>query len=322
MNTISKLIAQYFTRRHDAETETKIQQWLISSEHSELKDEALHELFAQIKNKPDKAAYNSLKEVNAKLGIKSSRSWFLRHTLPRVAAVMLPLIVTTSVFSYQSTQIEMIEVVTMAGEHKELKLPDGSTVWINACSRINYPEKFNDTTRVIRLEGEAYFSIEKSKTKRFIVTTKEITVEVLGTQFNVKAYPNDLLVTTTLTSGKVTVVSPDEKYTLRPNQELVYNSIEKSATIQAVSSDAVGWKEGVLIFNDMTVTEILKGLERQYGVKFSYAQNLQSNDKYSIKFTNSETIQQVMSVLQDVIGNFIYTIDNKTITIQKSKLNE
>lgn len=317
MNTISKLITRYFTRRHDADTETKMQQWLIESEHSELKDEALRELFAQIKNKPDKAVYNSLKEVNAKLGINSSRSWFLRHTLPRAAAVALPLIVATSLFFYQSTQIEMIEVVTRTGEHKEFRLPDGSTVWMNACSKINYSEKFNDTTRAIRLEGEAYFSVEKSKTQRFIVTTKEITVEVLGTQFNVKAYPNDLLVTTTLTSGKVTVSSPDKKYTLRPNQELVYNSIEKSATIQAVSSDAAGWKEGILIFNDMTMTEILKGLERQYDVKFSYAQSFQSNDKYSVKFTNGETIQQVMSVLQDVIGNFTYTIDNQTITIQK-----
>lgn len=317
MSTISKLIIRYFTRRHDADTETKIQQWLVDSEHSELKDEALHELFTQIKNKPDKAVYNSLKEVNAKLGIKSSRSWFLKHTLPRAAAVLLPLIVATSLFFYQSTKIEMIEVVTMAGEHKELKLPDGSIVWMNACSKINYPEKFNDTTRAIRLEGEAYFSVKQSKTKRFIVVTKDITVEVLGTQFNVKAYANDLLATTTLTSGKVTVLSPDEKYTLRPNQELVYHSIEKSATIQAVSSDAVGWKEGVLIFNDMTMTEILKGLERQYDVKFSYAQSLQSNDKYSVKFTNGETIQQVMPVLQDVIGDFTYIIDNKTITIQK-----
>lgn len=317
MSTISKLIIRYFTRRHDADTETKIQQWLVDSEHSELKDEALHELFTQIKNKPDKAVYNSLKEVNAKLGIKSSRSWFLKHTLPRAAAVLLPLIVATSLFFYQSTKIEMIEVVTIAGEHKELKLPDGSIVWMNACSKINYPEKFNNTTRAIRLEGEAYFLVEKSKTKRFIVTTKDITVEVLGTQFNVKAYPNDLLVTTTLINGKVTVLAPDEKYTLRPNQELVYNSIEKSAAIQAVSSDAVGWKEGVLIFNDMTMTEILKGLERQYDVKFSYGQSLQSNDKYSVKFTNGETIQQVMSVLQDVIGNLSYTIDNKNITIIK-----
>lgn len=319
MNTISKLITRYFTRRHNADTETKIQQWLIDGEHSKLKDEALHELFEQIENKPNRAVYNSLKEVNEKLGIKSSRSWFIRYTLPRVAAVMLPLMVATSIFLYQSAQIEMIEIVTMAGEHKELKLPDGSKVWMNACSKISYPEKFNDTTRVISLVGEAYFSVEKSKTKRFIVTTKDINVEVLGTQFNVKAYPNDPLITATLTSGKVTVVSPDERYTLRPNQELVYNSIEKSATIQAVSSDAVGWKEGVLIFNDMTITEILKGLERQYDVKFSYdyAQESQSDDKYSIKFTNRETIQHVMSVLQDVIGNFTYTIDNKTITIIK-----
>ena len=209
----------------------------------------------------------------------------------------------------------MIEVITKVGERKELTLPDGSTVWMNGCSKITYPHQFNDTTREIQLVGEAYFSVKKNQTKRFIVSTKEITVKVLGTQFNVKAYPDDQFITATLASGSIAVSAPDKQYTLLPNQELVYNSADKSSSIQTISLESIGWKDGNMVFNDVFISEIFKRLERQYDIKINYKQDALPNDKYSIKFTHDEPIEQIMSVLQDVTGVFSYSIDNKTITI-------
>lgn len=84
-NYISKLITQYFSRRHKADTEIKIQQWLIDVEHSAEKDKALSQIWEQINDKADKAVYASLKAVNTKIGKSSSRSWFIKHTLPRSA---------------------------------------------------------------------------------------------------------------------------------------------------------------------------------------------------------------------------------------------
>lgn len=318
-NYIHKLINNYFSRRHNLDTETKIQQWLIDDNCVDDKDKALFKIWEQIDGRADKAVYASLKAVNAKIGETSYKSWFLAHTLPRVAAVLIPIFALTGVLLLQLSWVETIEVVTLAAEQKEIKLPDGSIVWLNACSKISYPEKFNDSVRNVTLTGEAYFSVSKSKTKRFVVTTKDIDIEVLGTQFNVKAYPEEKLVTTTLTSGKVTVITPDENYTLRPIQELVYNTKEKCANIGTISSEAVGWKEGVLIYTDMTMEDILKGLERQYAVKFNYPESLISNDKYSIKFTNKESIEVVMSVLQDMVDGFDYKIERKEILIIKKQ---
>lgn len=315
-NYISKLITRYFNGRHNPETEVKIQQWLIDDEFSQEKDEALSQIWEQIGVKNDKAVYQSLKKVNTKIGIRSSRSWFLKHTLPRVAAVLIPLFAVAGIWLYQSPRIDMIEIATLAGEQKEIRLPDGSTVWLNACSKISYPEKFSDSLRNVNLTGEAYFSVVQNERKRFEVTTKDITVAVLGTQFNVKAYPDDELVTTTLTSGKVAVQSPEEKYTLRPNQELVYNIADKSAIVQGVSDNSTNWRDGSLIFNELTMSEIFKELERKFDVKFNYSLPSLPNDKYSIKFTNKENITQILDVFADVTGGgFTYIIENKTIVI-------
>jgi len=313
---ISKLITRYFSRRHNPDTEVKIQQWLINGENSTEKDETLSQIWKQIDPKADKNVYASLKEVNAKIEIKSTRNWFLKYSLPRVAAVLIPLLVLTGVWIYQTTNIEVIEVVTLTGEQKEIKLPDGSTVWLNACSKISYPEKFRDSIRNVTLTGEAYFSVVRDEQKRFEVITRNITVEVLGTQFNVKAYSDDRLTTTTLISGKVAVLLPEEKYTLRPNQELVYDAADNSAVVQGVSDNSANWRDGSLIFNEMTMGDIFKELERRFDVKFDYSQNKLPNDRYSVKFTNKEELTQILNVLQDVKGGgFTYTTNDKTIII-------
>lgn len=315
-NYIHELITRYFSKRHNPETEIKIQQWLIDDEFSQEKDKALSQVWEKLSVKNDKAVYQSLKEINAKIGMRSYRSWFIKHTLPRVAAVLIPLLAIAGVWLYQSTHINMIEVVTLAGEQKEIRLPDGSTVWLNACSKINYHEKFSDSLRNVTLTGEAYFSVVRNARKRFEVTTKDITVEVLGTQFNVKAYPDDELVTTTLTIGKVAVQAFEEKYTLRSNQELVYNVANKSAVVQGISDNSTNWRDGSIIFNELTMNQIFKELERRFDVKFNYIGTLLPDDKYSIKFTNKENINQILNVFQDVTsGGFTYTTNGKNIII-------
>ncbi|WP_270516601.1 FecR family protein [Sanguibacteroides sp. AM78-02pH3A] len=314
-NYIYELITKFFNKRHDPDIETKIQRWLIEGEHTRPKNRVLSHIWEQIDGKANAAVYQSLKEVNTKIGMRSSRGRSLRHLTRRVAAVLVPLFVLTGILIYQSSQIKTIEVITLAGEQKEIKLPDGSTVWLNACGKISYPEKFNDTLRRVTLTGEAYFSVVRSEYKRFEVSTKDISVEVLGTQFNVKAYPEDTSITTTLISGKVAVSLPEEKYMLRPNQKLVYNTVDKNTSIQEVSNNPAYWRDGSLLFNELTLREILTELERRFDVKFTLSQTILSGDRYSIKFNNKEGLNQILSVLQEVTGNFTYTTNGKTITI-------
>lgn len=315
-NYISKLIAQYFGKQHNPETNAKIQQWLVDSEFAQEKDKALFQIWEQLDGGADRATRESLREVNAKIGIKSHHNRFIKHTLPRVAAALIPLIAIASIWIYQSSSINTIEVATLAGEQKEIQLPDGSTVWLNACSKISYNEKFSDSLRNVTLTGEAYFSVVRNEHKRFVVITKNLSVTVLGTQFNVKAYPNDELVTTILTHGKVAIQLPKEKYTLQPNQELVYNVANKSSVLQGVSDSTSTWRNGSLVFNELTMGDIFNALERRFNVRFIYSKASLPTDKYSIKFTNNESLTQILIVLQDVTGEgFTHTTNGKNITI-------
>lgn len=315
-NYISELITRYFIKRHNSDTEIKIQKWLIEDNQQRLKEIALINIWKNLNSKADKSVYRSLKEVNLKIGLKSSKRWFMRETLLRSAAILIPLLTIMGIWLDQNTHIDTIEVATYAGEQKKICLPDGSTVWLNACSKISYPKKFSDSLRHVTLTGEAYFAVVHNEKKQFVVNTEEITIRVLGTQFNIKAYHGDKLVTTTLTSGKVTVQSPKEKYTLSPNQELIYNTIDESTVIQVVTDNSYKWQDGSLIFNELTISEIFKELERKFGVKFTYRQTRQSEDKYSVKFTNGENLPQILDLLKEVTEEgFTYTYANNNIII-------
>lgn len=315
---ISQLITRYFNRRHVPDTEIKVQRWLVDEDHLAEKDDVLRRIWGQINEKADKNTYASLKEVNAKIGMRGSRSWWLNYAFPRVAAVLVPLVVCAGVWFYQANRVDMAEVATLAGEQKEVRLPDGSTVWLNACSKIRYPERFRESSRQVCLTGEAYFSVTRNERKPFEVVVKDVTVEVLGTQFNVRAYPDDGLVTTTLTSGMVAVLLPEKRYTLRPTQELVYNIADGSVVVKGGADSSTSWRDGSLIFNGVSMRDIFKELERKFDVRFDCSQYTLPDDRFSAKFTSAEGLTQVLDVLRDVAGGgFIYRIDGKTILIIK-----
>jgi len=314
---ISTLINRYFKGRHSAETELKVQKWLLEKDDLEQKDEVLFDVWKAIKAKPNADVYSSLSKVQQKLGMTKSRRLFWHTPLFRVAALLLPFTFALSIYLLQNRDVEMIEIATVAGEQKEITLPDGSIVWMNACSQISYPEKFESDLREVQLSGEALFSVTKHRTKRFVVTAKEMSIEVLGTQFNVKSYPEDHITSTTLMSGEVEVTLENEEYILAPNEEFVYNRRDKKCVVQEASDNTLLWRDGVLMFSEISLPEIIKILERQYSVKFHYTASDFSADNYSVKFLNSDSIEHIMGVMQDLVGSFSYRIDNNIITLKK-----
>ena len=316
---ISTLINSYFKGRYRAETELKVQKWLLEKDYLEQKDEVLFDVWKDIRGKPNADVYSSLSKVQQKLGMTKSRRLFWYSPLFRVAAILLPFTFAFSIYFLQSRDLEMIEVATLTGEQKEITLPDGSVVWMNACSKISYPEKFKSDLREVQLSGEALFTVTKDKGKRFVVTAKEMSVEVLGTQFNVKSYPEDDMTSTTLMSGKVEVKLENKEYLLAPNQELVYNRTTNRSTVQDASDNTLLWREGIIMFSEITLPEIIQILERQYSVKFQYTASDFSVDNYSVKFSNSDSIEHIMGVMQDLVGRFSYRIENNVITLKNIK---
>ncbi len=307
MDYISKLIKQYLAGRHLPETEAKIQQWLAEDIHSEAKDAALRDYFDSIEMRADKNTYKALAKLRKRLGMEAPvRTLFpVRKLLLRAAAVLLPLMVIAGVYWYINKPIPVIEVIAAYGEQKQVILPDGSQVWINSGSQLSYPERFTKK-RTMHLSGEAYFSVVKDAKKPFIVETECMSVQALGTEFNVTGYPDDDKTTTALVSGKIQVdIQGGKSYLLSPNQQLsVYRDyINEPEITRVTADDVIAKRDGGLVFDNATLPEILRTVERKFNVDITIKSVL-PEDRYSVKFVNGETFEQVMDVLEDVTGGF------------------
>ena len=169
------------------------------------------------------------------------------------------------------------------------------------------------------LDGEAYFSIRKNTSKPFIVETSQLSVKVLGTKFNVKAYADDKLVTTTLTSGKVEVIPPtQDPRILKPNEQLTYDKKTSAVNITEVSpTDTDGWITGKLIFTDAPFTEILQTLEKRYDVTINHTMNIPASKQYTVRFLKNENLEEILSVLSEMIGFSYQKQGNKVELIKK-----
>ena len=194
---------------------------------------------------------------------------------------------------------------TNKGIKAQLTLPDGSKVWLNSDSYIQYPNQFGEKNREILFSGEGYFEVEKDPTKPMLIRTqKGFKVEVLGTSFNLKAYNNDDYAETTLYTGALQVRVPDitekkERITqVKPLKS--YTIKEKTCYINSPKGnieDKYAWKDGVLIFDETPMKEVIKALERWHGTEFDIRDNRVYNYYLTATF-KSESIIQIMEMIK------------------------
>ena len=162
--------------------------------------------------------------------------------------------------------------VPKGGEY-ELILPDGTHVWINSDSELSFPTQFDDTKREVTLSGEAYFSVTKNAAKPFIVKTNgNIEVKVLGTEFNILAYPDADVVETTLCEGSVNVSDKKQNVTLTPSHQAIYEKQSKNLTTREVDVRLyTTWKDGLFVFENKPLEDIMTTLSRWYNINVFYS---------------------------------------------------
>ncbi len=321
---ISRILDQFFNQTSTPEITQKIQHWMIDGQWTTEKDTSLHAIWEKLEVGPDESTAHSLRIVRLKIRKEERRHLLTHRILLRVAAVIIPVTLLAGGYFYLNGRTENIEISTVNNEQKQCSLPDGSGVRLNSGSKISYSSGFNDTIRLVTLEGEAYFSVKPNKKKPFVVKTKDLTLKVLGTEFNVSSYASDSRSVAVLDRGQVQVtINRKEKgpagnsYVLKPNQQLAYNKSDQSVLINIVTEEATSWKEGALIFQDATFADILNTLHRRYNVTFRYDRTRFQGDFYSVKFVNRESIEQVMDVLKDVVGGFSWQKKDAEIIINQ-----
>ena len=186
---------------------------------------------------------------------------------------------------------------------KYVRLQDGSTVLLNEGSHLEYPDVFAAGTREVALSGEAYFDIRHDAARPFIVHTGNVSTTVLGTAFNIKAYPEQKEITVTVTRGKVKV--SDEKKNMgiiTPNESIAVNLENKSYRQEKVNAeDAVKWKKQYLVLDDISLEDAAILIDSKYHVNISFSKEALKLCRISATFLNNENLEQVLSVVTDVV---------------------
>ena len=192
--------------------------------------------------------------------------------------------------------------IPRSGEYK-VTLGDGTQVWINSESSLRYPQTFSDTERRVYLKGEAYFSVTKNEGIPFIVETDEQTVTVLGTEFNISAYPDERKVLTTLLSGSVSVAAGgnDCEKILVPGQQLHLDNTTRQFSVKKIDmAEVSAWREGYFVIEDQTLEEVVRKLSRWYDVDFVFESEKAREMVFKGSIPKYENLDEVLNVIQTV----------------------
>jgi transmembrane sensor len=221
----------------------------------------------------------------------------------------------------ENSKISSNEINTLStdrGEIYTLVLPDGSKVWMNAASSLTYSAGLLEKgIRKVKLSGEAYFEISKDKHHPFVVESKGQQVQVLGTHFNISAYQDDKVVSTTLLEGSVRVSGEDGYLTkiLNPDQQAVFGA--DGISIKNVDANSfVDWKNGVFSFEDETMQSVMKKIARWYNVAIVYDGVENDAQTFSGSVSRSANVSEVLGTLTD-ISNVKFRIEGKKIFVSK-----
>ena len=215
---------------------------------------------------------------------------------------------------------DMNTLVVPAGQRAQLTLQDGTSVWLNAQSTLTYPARFSGKMRRVTVSGEAYFDVAANPKKPFIVSTQNMEMKVLGTQFNVYSYLGTGCIKTDLVEGSLMVYSkqsPTASVTLKPNEQIVVKD-GKMFVRKIQNSDYFLWKDGIYTFENERLLDIIEKLQLYYDVKIVVKDPEIFNVRYTGKFRQRDGIDEILRIIQKIQRfNIQKDIEKNVITISK-----
>ena len=270
----------------------------------------------------------------------------------KIAAIVIPVFLLGGILSYyimgnkpKPENITYTEIRAPYGARTEIVLPDGSTVWLNAGSKIRYMNIFNRDNREIQLNGEAYFKVAKNADLPFDVKTGDLDIQALGTEFNVKSYDDEDIIETTLVEGKIAIQQGLKKkgtIYLEPHQQAVYIKYNKNLTVNDMNAvreakpevlkfrkgiiyiaekidpqPIIAWKDNRLILKGEELSSLVIKLERKYDVKFIFGSEKLKGFRFSGTLEN-ETLTQVLDVIK-LSAPLGYKLQGKSVLIFENK---
>lgn len=291
----------------------------------------------------------NIKQRDMESKTKSVNKWIIGIAASFLLGALLSFAAAYYFYHPTSEQLVYHEVKSPPGAKSRITLPDGSKIWLNAGSSIRYSNEYGTDSRQVELLGEAYFEVEKDKDRPFIVETSDLDITAYGTAFNVKSYPEENTIETTLVEGSVGVVRRTlnqnaKEILLQPNQRVVYYRSEqqtvaiedsqpkpsrvptKSVPVERKklrymvskgidTKPFTSWTEGRLVIKSQNLSELAVLLERKYDVSIQFASESLKEFRFSGSLEN-ETIEQVITAI-GLAANIEYEINEREILIKE-----
>lgn len=322
--------------------------WNMSEMAGTLENDAIELEWMQLRDRINSTSDNPI-TINRSI-------WYW---LPRVAAVFLLGAMVSFAAAYlvmnpQNQELTYHEINTPPGAKSKVTLPDGTNIWLNAGSNLKYSSEFGEKNRLVQLTGEAYFDVFHNPEKVFLVKTSELNIKAYGTSFNVKSYPEEGTIETTLIEGSVGVTrttfetKKNDEVMLEPNQRVVY--YRKTNTVKTVepstkptdspvpvpvkrddqkltyliskginTEEFTSWKDGTLFITSESLNDLAVILERKYDVHIHFESEALKNLKFTGSLQN-ETVEQVIDAI-GIAAQIDYEIEDRDIWLKEQTKN-
>ena len=337
------LWAKYFSGNCSEEEECKIKQWIGDSYSNREHAKEMHELWAGLQSSEfrghnwdvDAGWENVQQRINlsdrhfaqSKPPIKRGRSTRQNKIIFRAGALLVVTVLTLlSIVVLQQGETQAPQLITYesgVGERMGIRLNDGSMVYLGVQSMLIVPELFSPEARDVALIGEAYFEIAEEAERPFTVNAGQASVQVLGTEFNLRSYTKEENVALIVTEGSVAfypqATAMDQASIVVAGQQSVLNE-EKQIHVwdYADLAPLLSWREGRIIFENTALTKVLEELARWYDVQFSIQEELLGQIPLTTSFdVKSEPIENIIDVVASITGTEYQRVENTVLFFRK-----
>ena len=265
------------------------------------KSQLIHDNLVKAGAFPENARTNSWSAIEKRIRIYQLR--WVKVAL-KYAAIIIIAFIAGRQFIPQAPvdkEIRYSEIIVPFGEMSQVKLSDGTKIWLNSGTTLRYPEHFSLDQRSVEVIGEAYFEVAKMPNKTFTVNTADMKVEVLGTSFNVLAYSEDTATSVTLVEGKVVLQNTDGKdiAKLTPGQMATKNKTGTNVAIKNVQTAFYSeWTQGKIFFDDEPLDQIAVKLERWFNVEIIFANENLKTRRFTGTILKNKPVDQIMQALE------------------------
>ena len=290
-----ELLYNFFQGKTSMQEEIQIRNWMEASPENRKLFLEERQLFDAMILLADEDKIRSYQKKNIFIG-----NYWIKEVMKIAAVIAMTLIGAYAYDRYTPKEelLAMQKITVPAGQRINLELSDGTVIWLNSRSTIQYPASFSGKNRTVQLNGEAYFEVAHNAQKPFIVETAKGNVEVLGTKFNLEAYADNNSFVTSLMEGSVKVTSGTKERLIKPDEMVVLDHGDLKVT-PIEDYNVYRWKEGLICFKDETFVNIMSKFETCYGVTIKIENQKVINSRYTGKFRQSDGISYALRVLHN-----------------------